>query len=188
MVIGEKLYTADEFWVIAQLPENEDKRLALLDGVIVEVPPSSQKNTVTAARIIYFFNAFVIPRNLGYVTGADGGFTLDARNARQPDVAFISKARHARLEGVVFPLAPDLAVEVISPSESSNDVLKKVTRYLEAGTKLVWTVYPEDNGVYVWQLAADGSLKAQAFGAADTLDGGEVLPGFTLKVSDIFAE
>ncbi len=51
MVIGEKLYTADEFWEIAQLPENEDKRLALLDGVIVEVPPSSQKNTVTAARL-----------------------------------------------------------------------------------------------------------------------------------------
>ena len=139
MVIGEKLYTADEFWVIAQLPENEDKRLALLDGVIVEVPPSSQKNTVTAARIIYFFNAFVIPRNLGYVTGADGGFTLDARNARQPDVAFISKARHARLEGVVFPLAPDLAVEVISPSESGKTTPSSLAcRALEINATSGW--------------------------------------------------
>ncbi len=186
MVIGEKLHTVEEFWEIVQLPENSDKRLALLDGVIVEVPPSSQRNTVIAARIVYFFNAFVIPRNLGWVTGADGGFTLDERNARQPDAAFISKIRQPELSGVTFPVAPDLAVEVISPSEGSNDVLKKVARYLEAGTQLVWTVYPDDNTIYVWQSAADDAMNAQAFGLHDTLTGGGVLPGFTLKVADIF--
>src|SRR5262245_49466887 len=121
MAVKERLYTAKEFWEITRLPENEDKRLALIDGEIVEMASSSQKNTVIAGRIIYFLNAIVIPRDLGYVTGADGGFTLDEHNARQPDVGYISKTRHPELDGVEFPIAPDLAVEVISPSESSKD-------------------------------------------------------------------
>ncbi len=187
MVAQERLYTAEAFWEIAQLPKNADKRLALLDGEIIEMPPSSQINTVIAGRIIYFFNAYVIPRDLGYVTGADGGFTLTEHNARQPDVGFISKARHPVLEGVAFPIAPDLAVEVISPSESSNDVLKKVQRYIEAGTRLVWAVYPIEQTVYVWKPASHGDgLNVQTFGIDDTLNGGDVLPGFELKVRDIF--
>ena len=140
MVTQEKLYTAEEFWEITQLPENADKRLALVDGEIIEMPPSSQINTVIAMPIGYFFNAFVIPRDLGYVTGADGGYTLTEHNARQPDVSFIAKERHPQLAGVAFPVAPDLAVEVISPSKSSSDVLTKVQRYIEAGTRLVWAV------------------------------------------------
>ncbi len=186
MVLQEKLYTAAEFWEVAQRRENADKRLELIDGVIVEMASSSQKNTVIAGRFIYFLNAFVIPRDLGYVTGPDGGYTISERNAFQPDAAFISKDRHPILEGVEFPIAPDLAVEVISPSESSNDVLKKVQRYIGAGTHYVWTVYPEDQEVYVWMRAEDGGLHMQPFSIADTLDGGEVLPGFKLKVSEIF--
>lgn len=186
MAIQERLYTAEEFWEIAQKPENRDKRLELIDGVIVEMAPSSQKNTVIGMRVGYFLNAWVIPRDQGYITGADGGYTIDGHNGYQPDAAFISKERHAKLEGVEFPVAPDLAVEVISPSESSNDVLKKVTRYLQAGTKLVWTLYPDDETVYVWKMAEDGTVNMQSFGLDDTLDGGDVLPGFTLKVSEIF--
>jgi Uma2 family endonuclease len=186
MVLQERLYTAAEFWEIAQRPENADKRLELIDGEIVEMAPSSQKNTVVAGRFIYFLNAFVIPRDIGYVTGPDGGYTISEHNGYQPDAAFISKARHPTLEGVAFPVAPDLVVEVISPSESSNDVLKKVQRYIAAGTRLVWTAYPKDELVYVWTLAEDGGLHMQSFGMNDTLDGGDVLPGFKLKVSDIF--
>jgi Uma2 family endonuclease len=79
-----------------------------------------------------------------------------------------------------------LAVEVISPSESSNDVLTKVRRYVDAGTQLVWAVYPREQTVYVWKPVSDGGLHVQVFGIEDTLDGGEVLPGFTLNVRDIF--
>jgi Uma2 family endonuclease len=186
MAVREKLYTAQEFWQIAQMPMNAHKRLVLINGVIVEVPPSSQKNTVIAMRIGHYMNAYVIPRDLGYITGPDGGFTLDEHNARQPDVAFISKERHPILEGVEFPVAPDLAVEVISPSESSNDVLKKVQAYIRAGTRLVWAAYAEEETVYVWRSAFDGGLHVQSFDVDGTLDGGDVLPGFTLKVLDIF--
>jgi len=186
MAVQERLYTAKEFWQIARLPENEEKRLALIDGEIVEMASSSQKNTVIGMRVGYFLNAFVIPRDLGYVTGADGGFTLDEHNARQPDIGFISKARHPELNGVEFPIAPDLAVEVISPSESSKDVLKKVTSYIQSGTRLVWTIYPEDKTIYVWKASAEGGLNTQPLKGDDLLDGGDVLPGFSVKVSEIF--
>jgi Uma2 family endonuclease len=186
MAIQERLYTAEEFWEIAQQPENREKRLELIDGVIVEMASSSQKNAVVASRIGYFFNAWVIPRDLGYVTGPDGGYTINVRNAYQPDVAFISKGRHSELSGVAFPIAPDLAVEVISPSESSNDVLKKVRRLIQAGTRMVWTVYPIDETVYIWKMADEGIVNMQSVGVDDTLDGEDVLPGFTLKMSEVF--
>lgn len=186
MVLRERLITASEFWDIAQLPENAEKRLELIDGVIVEMAPSSQINTVIAGRIIYFLNVVVIPQDLGYVSGPDGGYTITEKNAYQPDVGFISKARHAELQGVAFPIAPDIAFEVISPSESSNDVNKKVQRYIQAGTKLVVTVYPDNKAVYIWKKSTTGQLSAQMLTEDDTLEFGDLLPGFSLKVSDIF--
>jgi Uma2 family endonuclease len=182
MVIRERLLTFNEFWDIAQLPENEPKRLELEDGVIIEMTSSSPVNTVTAMRIGHFFNAFVIPRDLGYVTGADGGFKLGARRGRQPDVGFVSKAQAPTLPDK-FDFAPDLAVEVVSENE---DIFRKALEYLHAGTRIVWAVYADDKVVHVIRLDEDGGLRSQPFGIGDTLMGGDVLPGFTLAVSDIF--
>src|SRR5690349_11072937 len=107
MLIHEKLYTPEEFFEIAALPENEDRRLELDEGVIVEMT-SSRLNTVTGMRIGYFLNSHVIPNDLGLVTGADGGFVLTATNrVRRPDAAFISKAHGVKLVGVEFTIAPD---------------------------------------------------------------------------------
>lgn len=180
----EKLYTAEEFWEIAELPENENRRLELEDGVIVEMAASSPINTVTAMRIGTFMNNFVIPRDLGYVTGADGSFKLAPKRVRLPDVGFISKERLAALPKR-FDLAPDLAVEVVSPDE---DILKKAREYLHAGTRMVWAVYTEDRIVYVMTLGERDAIVSLPYGEGDTLDGGDVLPGFTLPVRDIFPQ
>lgn len=185
MTLQEKLYTVDEFLEVAQLPDNADRRLELVDGEIVEMPPSSQKNTVTAGRIIYFLNAFIIPNDLGFVSVPDGGFQLNENTLRQPDTAFVSKDRHQKLEGVRFPLAPDLAVEVVSPDE---DIFKKVKDYLHAGTRLVWAMYANDKEVFAFTLEADNSIRSVRYGVDDTLDGGDVLPGFAVAVRDIFPE
>jgi Uma2 family endonuclease len=185
MILQEKLYTAEEFWEIAQLPENEGRRLELEDGVIVEMASSSQENTVIAGLVIHFLNTFVVPNKLGYVTAPDGGFKLGQRTSRQPDAAFISKTRHAKLKGNQFPIAPDLAVEIVS---SNEDALKKTNEYLRAGTRLVWAIYADEQNVYVFQLDEDGSLRGKTFGIDDTLDGGDVLPGFSLPVREIFPD
>jgi Uma2 family endonuclease len=184
MVVREKLYTFEEFWAFAQLPENENRRLELEDGVIVEMGASSPINTVTAGRILHFLNTFVIPRDLGYVTGADGGFKLAHKRSRQPDVGFISKARVPQLPKR-FDMPPDLAVEVVSEDE---DIFKKAREYLAAGTKMVWAVYADEKTVYTMVLNDDGGLNAVPYRMADTLDGGEVLPGFKLAVKDVFPE
>jgi Uma2 family endonuclease len=178
----ERLYTTDEFREIARLPENEGRRLELDEGVIIDMGSSSPTNSVVAMRIGYYLNAFVIPHDAGFVSGADGGYQLAPRKVRQPDVGFVSKARLPAL-GDEFGLAPDLAVEVVSPNE---DVFKKATEYLRAGTRVVWAVYPDERTVYVFRLDEDGSLRSLPFGIDDTLEGGEVLPGFALPVRDIF--
>lgn len=183
MVLREKLYTADEFFEIAALPENEDRRFELEDGMIIEMASSRRINTVTGVRISTFINVFVMKHNLGYVSGADGGYRLNPHRVRRPDVGFISKRHGITLEGVEFDIAPDLAVEIVSEDE---DIFKKAREYLRAGTKLVWGVYADEKEVYVFTLSEDGDIHAQHFGIEDTLTGGDVLPGFTLPVRDIF--
>jgi Uma2 family endonuclease len=184
MLLREQLYTFDEFWNVARLPENENRRLELEDGVIVEMASSSPINTITAMRIGHFLNTFVIPRNLGYVTGADGGFKLGAKRARQPDVGFVAKSRVEKLPKR-FDFPPHLAVEVVSEHE---DIFKKALEYLHAGTTAVWAVYTDDKIVHVIRLDEDGGMHSQPFGINDTLDGGELLPEFRLPVRDIFPE
>ncbi len=183
MLLREKLYTAEEFFEIASLPENEDKRLELDDGVIVEMAGSSPINTVTAMRIGTFVNNFVMPRDLGYVTGADGGFKLAPKRVRQPDVGFISKVRVPKLPKR-FDLAPDLALEVVLEDE---DIFKKAREYLRAGSRMVWAVYPDEKTVYVMRLDEDGGIRTLPYDINATLDGGDVLPGFALPVKDIFS-
>ena len=186
MSVQEKLYTVDEFLEIVNAPENAHKRLELIDGVIVEMPSSSPLNTVIAGRIIYFLNAFVLPDNLGFVSVPDGGFALSPHHTRMPDAAFISRERMPELTGNVFPVAPDLAIEVISPSETARRVNDKIALYLQFGTRLVWAVYPKDQKVDVWRSAPDGGMIVHTLAIDDTLDGGDVLPGFTLPVRDVF--
>jgi len=180
----EKLYTLEEFRVIATWLENEEKRLEWEDGVIVDMGSSSRLNTVTGIRIVHFVTNHVIPNDLGFVTGADGGFFLKAvGRVRRPDVAFIAKHHRVELVGVEFDIAPDLAIEIASPDE---DVFKKVKEYIRSGTRMVWVVYADEKVVDVFTPAQESEFRVQELTVADTLDGGDILPGFTLPVRDIF--
>jgi Uma2 family endonuclease len=179
MVTREKLYTAEAFFEIAQLPENAERRLELEDGIIVEMPPSTPRNTVITGRIILFLNAYVVKHDLGYVTVPDGGFKLSSGRVRQPDVAFISKKRLPVLPER-FEIAPDLAVEVVSPNE---DVLKKVNEYIDSGTQLIWVIYPNEQIVNVFRTVEP---RWQTLGINDILEGETVLPGFTMPIKSIF--
>lgn len=178
MVLREQLLTAEQFFEIARLPENKERRLELEDGVIVEMAASRPINTVIASRVGHFLNSHILPNDLGYVTSPDGGFKLASGRVRQPDVAFVSKKRYPKLPSE-FEGGPDLAIEVVSPNE---DVLKKVDEYLEAGTQLVWAIYPDSKDVHVF--APQHQWKK--LGIDDTLTGENVLPDFELPVKDIF--
>lgn len=187
MVVTQQLMTVTEFEEFVQRPENRERAWELINGVPVEMPSSSKRNTVVAMRVGAYISFFVIQHDLGYVTGADGGYAVGDHDTRQPDVGFIRKERVPDLEGITFDGAPDLAVEVISPSESSREVLDKTKLYLRTGSKLVWNLYAEQQIVDVCTLAANGDdLVIKTVGMDGVLGGGDALPGFTLAAKSIF--
>jgi Uma2 family endonuclease len=166
MAVQEKLYSVEDFLQIAMRPENENKRLELVDGVIHEKgePPDMvlrKINTLLTGILVYYLNAFVLPRKLGIVTAPDGGFRLGPRTLRMPDAGFLSTERAGDLTDVIFPVAPDLAIEIISPSESPRSVRRKTREYLRAGSRLVWNVYPEEREVDVCTVSEKGIIQSQ---------------------------
>ncbi|MCC7450580.1 MAG: Uma2 family endonuclease [Anaerolineae bacterium] len=166
--------------------ENADRRLELINGVIIVMPPSSKINAILASWIATLPNMFVVPNQLGYVTGPDGGYDPGPHDTAVSDAAFIATARAAGVTGKTLSGAPDLAVEVISPSETPRSVLDKVHRHLRAGGQLVWDVYPEARVIDVYRPAEGGSY-VQTVGIDGELNGDPALPGLRLKVRDVFA-
>lgn len=182
MAVRKRLFTVSEFEALVNLPENADLRFELIDGEIIQVP-SNPYSSAIAALIIIALGVFTKGKNLGHITGEQGGYIVaGARLA--PDVAFVSKKRQASLVRQGYnPVAPDLAVEVVSPSDDLDVLSDKLKKYAEAGV-LVWVVFPTRQEVDVY---APGQ-PVQTLGINDTLTGGDVLPGFRLPVRDIFPE
>lgn len=185
MTIQTKLYTADEFWdYCASLPDG--KRAELVRGEIVEMAAAGGEHGVLAlwlgARMVVSVDA----HDLGKVLGTDTGFVLSTNPdvVREPDIAFLSKARLATTPVTPeFPRgAPDLAVEIISPGDTASEVQEKVAEYFAAGVRLVWAVYPRNKTVNVHY--PNGITRR--LDIDDALDGEDVIPGFQLPLRDLF--
>jgi Uma2 family endonuclease len=162
-------------------------RWELIDGELVEMSPAADESSSISATIIYLLAAFVRPRGLGRLYGADGGFVLfpERPTVRVPDVAFVLAERAPQGKArKSFPrLAPDLVVEVLSPSDRTSEVVAKLEMDQEAGVRLSWLVDPDALTVTV--IAAGQATNVLHVG--DILDGGDVLPGFSVPVAEIFA-
>jgi Uma2 family endonuclease len=184
MAVGTQHITVEEFDQCVDLPENAEKLFEYVGGEVVEVPSNPYASKV-ASRISGFIFMYRLENDMGHLTGEQGGLVVSGERYT-PDVAFASKARQSKLVEEGFnPIPPDLAVEVEFPvSEQSHDrLVTKIANYLAAGT-VVWAVYPETRQVRVF---APGQ-PVQIIDSDGVLDGGDVLPGFTLAVSDIFPE
>jgi len=169
-----------EFEKIAALPENEDRQLEYIGGEIVEVVTNSLSSRI-AANILIEIGHFNKQHDLGYITGEQGGYKVSGEDY-MPDVGFISKARHPKGPRETWvPYAPDLAVEVVSPTDRPQKIAVKVANYINAGT-LLWYFYPAEQEVYIYEPGKP----AKTLTINDTLDGGKVLPGFKVVLKDIF--
>lgn len=172
----------DEFDNFVLLPENTDKMFEYIGGEIVEVVANNYSSEV-AALILMFVSVFVRQNHLGRVTGADGGYRVSGERYI-PDVAFISKAKQPEPSREAYnPNPPDLAVEVLSPSNDADEMRIKLVNYLRAGTT-VWIVNGDKKQVQVYSPGA----APLTLGIHDAIDGGTVLPGFALPVKDIFPD
>ena len=187
MAIQEQFISADRFFELAEAPEYQDRVLELVEGVIIEMPRPKRIHGVVAARLTMKIAVHVDENNLGEVTSGDPGFVLERNSygrdtVRGLDIAFLSKSRELGPPDFSwYELGPDLAVEVISPSNKTSDTHLKVMQLLKAGTRLVWLVYPESRTV-----VAHTASGAVTLTETDTLSGGDVLPGLELRVGDIF--
>jgi Uma2 family endonuclease len=157
----------------------------LIDGEPVELMPSAGRSGWISALIVSHLMNHVRANQLGWVFSSETGFVLfdDRQTVRAADAAVVLRDRLAGPPDSFVPLAPDLAVEVLSPSDCMADAMSKVTMYLQAGVRLVWLVDPAERTVTIYR--PDGGLKM--LGESDTLDGSHVLPGFSLPVVEIFA-
>ena len=183
MATTTTLLTAEDLW---RMPTDEPWEL--WEGELRKVPGAGGEASELAGEIFALVRPFVRAGKLGMLTTADGTYILSRapETVVVPDVAFV---RWDRLPGRTrpdryIPVAPDLAVEVISPSDGPGDIAKKMARYARAGVPLVWWVHPKRRTVTVYR---DGQRIAE-LGEGDELDGGDVLPGFRLPVAEIFAE
>jgi Uma2 family endonuclease len=168
-------------WVL--LPENVEKSFELIDGEVVEKMVSNQEASEIAVTIATYIKNSLLKNPIGRVSGADGGYHVGTERYI-PDVGYISKARQPeRSKESYNPLAPDLAVEVISHSDSYVQIRHKVTQYHAAGT-VVWLVLPG-----TWQIEIYTPNEApQTLGLEDTVNGGAVLPEFTMMVKQAFED
>ncbi len=161
-----------------------DERVELSEGELIRMPPAGFEHGYVVMGFGAKLGAYVKKNTLGAVVGPDTGFRLDEHTVRSPDIGFVSRARLEKTghPAGFFPGAPDLAVEVFSPSDSKSDLFKKIQEYFRAGTRLVWALFPAIKQVYVYR----GPKRVKILGAGDTLDGEDLLPGFSIAVDKIF--
>jgi Uma2 family endonuclease len=188
---AEVVQGVGRMWVedLLALPTDDGRRYELVEGVLVRVAGSGELATTVAATVLIALGAYVRPRRLGVVTGADGVYTFpNAETGLLPDVGFYVAARRAQVVNRTkpIPFAPDLAVEVVSPSQDADDMAAKAQRYLRGGTQLVWVVWPEQQRVDVWR--AGGNVPTTMVRFDEMLSGEDVVPGFTISIGEVFAD
>jgi len=171
------LLTLEQF---EQLPD-DGMRHELDEGKLISMPPTFGLHGLIQSKVSRVLGNFSELHKLGLVF-VETGFRLSSDILRAPDVAFI-KAERARTLDLErrFEVAPDLAIEVISPSETAADIAHKVGQFLRAGA-VVWVIYPKDRSVHVFE----SSKNARILEVEDLLEAPALLPGFSIRVSELF--
>ena len=169
-----------------QLPDEDPYRLELVRGQVVREPPTGALHGVVQVVLGAALHQYVSSHRLGRVM-VETGYVLSRTEAtvRGPDISFLARDR---IQAGPWPLsliegAPDLAVEILSPSNRAGEVAEKVADYLAAGCRLVWVVDPIRRQVTVHEPGK----QATSLLVSDALDGGPVLPGFRLPIEELFA-
>ena len=181
MTTKPKLMTAGE---LLAMPRRDGRKYELIRGVLVEKMPTGRPHAVVVTLIAMVLGSFVLSRNLGEVHTGEPGYLLEIGpdTVRAADVAWIASGRLPE-EAAGYPnLAPDLAVEVKSPSNSYPELHRKAEMWLSFGARQVWNADPEHTTVTIYRPNSTPVTLHED----DTIDGGDLLPGFSVPVWRFF--
>ena len=177
-----QLITAEQFM---EMPDIPGKRFELVNGEVIEVPLAGYTHARIVMALVRSLDTFVRTHDLGeiYADGLGYVITRMPDSVRGPDVSFLMKEHVPDEDFPGFvPFAPDLAVEIVSPHDRADEVHDKVYQYLAAGTRLVWVLWPKTCSISIF---GKGGTNGE-FGMEDELDGGDVLPGFRVRIDELF--
>lgn len=174
--------TADELLLMPR----DGFRYELVKGEVKQMAPAGFEHGVVIAKLTWRFAQHVEANGLGLVCGAETGFKIftNPDTVRAPDIAFVRRERitESDIPKKFWPGAPDLVVEVVSPGDTFEEVEEKVEDWLQAGASAVWIVSPKRRTVIVYRSPSNVTTLTEN----DELDGQDVVPGFSCKVSEIF--
>lgn len=183
--IQQKKLNADD--LVRIVAENPDQRYELIEGELITMSLRGMIDGVTKARLMTFIAEHVLSNKTGHiVVGRVGFYTRGSVDTvRAPDVAVIARdVLPADLSQIWYvDVAPELVVEVASPGDTGPEIEAKVQEWLDFGVQMVWVAYPNTRRLHVYGTA----ITQRILNADDTLDGGEVLPGFSVTVSECFS-
>lgn len=187
MVMERQYIGADQFIEIVGGSEYEGRAVELVGGVIVEMTMPNPEHAEILSRLHARLATFVYENDLGRVAVGDTPYVVVRHiegkdTVRGLDLSFLSKSKAPQpLPRQPMTVMPDLAVEVVSPSNETADIRLKIHQLFEGGTAMIWVVYPDMRIVDVHTARAVAVLKE-----GDNLSGGDILPGFEIPVTDIF--
>src|SRR5580698_1741284 len=181
MSAAKILLTAEQF---DNYPFEEDKRYELDEGELIEMTRPAYKHNSVMARLHGALFKFFERNPIGEALLSENLYALAPNTRRAPDLAVIMGNRHAELENAtVIPIIPEIAVEILSPSETPRMIHRKLKQYFDAGVKEVWLIDPDVREIEIW---AGTKLPDRALAAGDVL-ASRLLPGFELALEDLFA-
>jgi Uma2 family endonuclease len=178
------LLTLEQFSALAEYDERTGSSYQLDHGELIIVSPQAWKHDSLKRKIFLLLTTYFHERGLPNYAVMETGFILDEDSWRKPDVAVISeKAVQRVVQDPELPLegAPELAIEVASPSDTSSMIGRKVDHFLAAGSKAVWVFYPEPQQVHIHKVGR----KTAKLGRDQHLEEPEILPGFRFQISQI---
>ena len=182
---GQSLMTAEEFYAWAELPENSDKQYELENGVPVEMPPPHPWHGTVCWLAIHVLTTYVLPRGGRLVTN-DAALIVRRRpdTVRGPDIMlFLDRPNVDDIPRTPETAIPPLVVEMLSPSDKTHRVTRRIKSYLKRGISTVWTLDPEDRTVSIHKP----NQEAVVLEATEELAGDPELPGFRCPVATFFS-
>ena len=180
-IVRPKHLTAEDF-LVSPSP-NDGARQELIRGEIATMPPPGGLHGVCCTNVVLAIGGYVKQHRLGTVACNDAGFVTERGpdSVRGPDISFWTAERLKEVPVGYFEVAPDLAVEVLSPGNTRKQILAKLTEYFEKGVRLVWVLSPEDRTLTIYRTPAEARLLHETASAS----GEDVLPGFACRVGEL---